>query len=213
MIFVAHVEDAKSNVQFVCSDEKKNVFLIGDSIRIGYCGVTRAELSDEAEVFYVSDNNRNTQFVITNIYKWVSMFSDPAKVDLIQFNCGHWDVAHWFGHDISLTSESEYARNLQIIIDLLRKSFPNAKIVFATTTTMNPEGEIGVNPRTNEEIECYNSIAVEVATRNDIPINDLYPITREWDGSYYSDPYCHFNTEANKKLGKIVADALRPYLK
>ena len=147
---MTHIEDGGTNNKyFICSNTKKNIFLIGDSIREGYCALTREALSDLAEVFYVNDNCRNTQYVITNLNNWANLFSDPDRVDLVQFNCGHWDVAHWRGGAFSLTSEDEYARNLQIIIDMLSEVFPNAIIVFATTTTMNPSGEVGLNTRTN----------------------------------------------------------------
>ena len=47
---------------FVCSESKKNIFLIGDSIRQGYCKVVAEELLDIAKVFYIEDNCRNTQY-------------------------------------------------------------------------------------------------------------------------------------------------------
>lgn len=208
---MVHVEDGKANKRFQCSNVKKNIFLIGDSIRLGYCAATREALSDTAEVFYVADNCRNTQYVITSLTGWANMFSDPACVDLVQFNCGHWDIAHWRGGENSLTSESEYARNLQIIMDMLREIFPNAKIVFATTTTMNPSGQMGINPRSNEEISRYNEIAKTVASKNNVPVNDLFSITKEWDSSYYKD-YCHFTDESNSILGQTVAATLKSQL-
>ena len=95
---MTHIEDGGTNNKyFICSNTKKNIFLIGDSIREGYCALTREALSDLAEVFYVNDNCRNTQYVITNLNNWANLFSDPDRVDLVQFNCGHWDVAHWRG--------------------------------------------------------------------------------------------------------------------
>ena len=139
------------------------------------------------------------------------MFSDPSCVDLVRFNFGHWDIAHWRGGEFSLTSESEYARNLQIIIDMIAKAFSRAKIVFATTTTMNPSGKLGVNPRTNEEISRYNEIAKAVASKNNIPVNDLFAITKDWESSCYRD-YCHFTEQANTVLGQIVATTLKSYL-
>ena len=208
---MTYIEDGKAKKRFLCSDTKKNIFLIGDSIRIGYCAFAREALSDIAEVFYVDDNCRNTQYVITKLSGWANMFSDPSCVDLVQFNCGHWDVAHWYGGELSLTSETEYARNLQIIIDMIQKLFPRSGIVFATTTTMNPSGKIGTNPRTTEEIFRYNEIAKAVASKNNVPINDLFAITKEWDSACYRD-YCHFNDDANAVLGKAVATALKTYL-
>ena len=118
---MAYIEDGNAKTQFLCSDTKKNVFLIGDSIRKGYCATAREALSDVAEVFYVDDNCRNTQYVITNLSGWAKAFSDPTRVDLVQLNCGHWDIAHWRGGAFSLTSEGEYARNLQIIMEMISK--------------------------------------------------------------------------------------------
>ena len=206
-----YIENGESKKQFICSDVKKNVFLIGDSIRMGYCAATREALSDVAEVFYVDKNCRNTQYVITGLNAWANMFSDTTRVDVVQFNCGHWDVGHWRGGPFSLTSEGEYARNLQIIIDMVSEIFPRAKLVMATTTTMNPSGQMGVNPRTNEEISRYNEIVKAVASKNNIPINDLFAITKDWDSSHYKD-YCHFSADANSVLGQAVATALRSFL-
>lgn len=206
-----HLEDGKTNKQFDCSHTKKNVFLIGDSIRMGYCASTREALSDMAEVFYVADNCRNTQYVITRLNAWANMFSDRTLVDVVQFNCGHWDIAHWSGGELSLTSEDEYARNIQVIIDMIIKLFPCAKIVFATTTTMNPSGQAGVNLRTNGEISRYNEIAKAVASKNNVAINDLFAITKDWDSSCYRD-YCHFAEEANVILGQAVATALKSFV-
>ena len=208
---MAHIENGNASKQYICSDTKKNVFLIGDSIRLGYCEETREALSDMAEVFFVQDNCRNTQYVITSFNGWVNTFGDPTRVDVVQFNCGHWDVAHWLGGEYSLTSIEEYARNVQIIIDMISKSFPNAKIVFATTTTMNPNGQIGVNPRTNAEIARYNDKAKAVAAKNNVIVNDLFEITKNWDESYYAD-YCHFTEESNVILGKTVAKVLEELL-
>ena len=144
------------------------------------------------------------------LYSWANMFTDRTCIDLVQFNCGHWDIAYWYCGECSLTSEAEYARNLQIIIDMMSELFPCAKLVFATTTTMNPNGQLGINPRTNEEIICYNKIAQAVARKNNVAINDLFAITKDWDCSYYKD-YCHFTDEANKVLGQAVATTLKSF--
>lgn len=208
---MGHTEDGNRNVQFMCSDEKKNIFLIGDSIRMGYGDVTREALSDTAEVFTVNDNCRNTQYVIASLHGWSNMFSDRNKVDIVQFNCGHWDVARWCGGKFPLTSEDEYKKNLQMIINIISELFPNAKIIFATTTTMNPNGETGTNPRTNAEIASYNDAAEAVALKNNIAVIDLFSVTKDWDSSYYTD-YCHFTENANRILGKNVAEKLKIYL-
>ena len=203
------VENGVADAIFFCNDEKPNIFLIGDSIRKGYCETVKNELSDRAEVFYFTDNCRSSQYVIFSMRKWARLFDDPTKVDVIQFNCGHWDVAHWSGHELPLTSEDEYAKNIQIIIDLLKKFFPRAKLIFATTTPMNPDGgsEGGINPRSTATIDRYNRIAVDIVEKNGVIVNDLNEYVREWNSSCYKDT-CHYTDEAFVALGKEVARRL-----
>lgn len=200
------IENGNSTSVFCCSENKKNVFLIGDSIRRGYCSTAKAELDGKAEVFYVDENCRSTQFVIVSLKGWAGLFDKPECVDIVQFNCGHWDVAHWNGYPLPLTSEDEYAKNIQMIITLLRGFFPNAKLVFATTTPMNPDGGStgGVNPRSSEIIARYNEIAVGIAEQNGVMINDLNKYVSGWDSKSYIDT-CHFTPDAFSELGKEVA--------
>ena len=202
------IENGDSKVAFRCNDSKKNIFLIGDSIRQGYCATVTEELSDIAEVFYSNGNCKNTQNVITSMKAWVNAFDRPDRVDIVQFNCGHWDVAHWNGYECSLTSEGEYEKNIRMIIYLLRRYFCNAKIVFATTTPMNPNGAVGINPRYNTEIDRYNEIAVEVSKREGVAINDLNTVAKSFGSDAYAD-YCHFTKEKFAFLGSEVAKVLR----
>ncbi len=208
---MGYVEEGKSNIGFLCSDDKANVFLIGDSIRIGYCKVVEELLSEKAKVFYSDKNCRNTQYVITKLNRWRNKFDCPEKVNVVFINCGHWDIAHWCGADFSLTSKDEYAKNLGLIFELLNKLFVNAKIVFATTTPMNPQGIVGVNPRSNGEIDAYNRIAVEKCKEFGIDVVDLNAFSRDWDESYFAD-YCHFTPDAFAKLGAEVASKIENYI-
>lgn len=208
------VENGDSSVEFRCSDTKANIFLIGDSMRRGYCATVRTIMADRAEVFYIADNCRSTQYVIINLKKWAGMFDHPERVDLIHFNCGHWDVAHWSGHPLSLTSEGEYEKNLQMIVWLLKKYFPNARLIFATTTPMNPDRGVsrGNNPRSDEEIERYNAILVRVTAENGIEINDLNRYMKDWGSAHFAD-YCHLTPASFALLGQEVARVLDEKLK
>ena len=207
------VENGNASVIFKCNDSKKNIFLIGDSIRKGYCETVKNTLSNDAEVFCFGDNCRSSQYIIFNLKKWANMFDDTGKVDIVHFNCGHWDVAHWNGYEFSLTSVEEYAKNIRAIIRLLEKFFPNAKLIFATTTPMNPDGGStgGVNPRSSEEIDRYNSVAVKVATELGVIINDLNGYMKNWTSAYYIDT-CHLTPSAFALLGEEVAHQLKKHL-
>ncbi len=198
------------NAEFVCSETKTNIFLIGDSIRLGYCNTVKEKLSDAAEVFHFSDNCKSTQYAIFSMNNWASMFDDPYMVDIVHFNCGHWDAAHFHGAELSLTSLDEYARNMDVLIKLLKKFFPNATLVFATSTPMNPDTVTFVepNPRSDEELDVYNCAAVEIAQKHGVLISDLNAYTRDWGTEAYSDA-CHFTPTAFGRLGEEVARRLR----
>jgi lysophospholipase L1-like esterase len=208
---MGYLEDGNVTAATVDYDpHKSSILLIGDSIRLGYCKTVREQLADVANVFYPTENCRNTQYVITKLYAWSNEY--PAdEIKLVQFNCGHWDIAHWNGYEESLTTLAEYRRNIKMIIHLLRKLFPKAKLVFATTTAMNPNGSLGVNPRSNDEIVRYNRVAVEVAENSEVTVNDLNAITATYPAQMFRD-YCHLTEAAFAELGKAVAGFLRQML-
>ena len=208
---MAYVEEGAAGKKFVCSNEKPNIFLIGDSIRGGYCAEVKSRLADYAEVFYLNDNCRSTQFVIFSLNAWGNLFDCREKVNLVLFNCGHWDIAHWLGSEESLTGKEEYKKNLRMITALLRKIFVNAKLVFATTTPMNPSGVVGVNPRTSKEIDAYNCLAAEVFADLGVDVLDLNGFCRDWDSTFYRD-YCHFTEAGYARLADEIVSRIRGYL-
>lgn len=207
---MVYLEDGGAVAAKVAYDvNKKNVLLIGDSIRMGYCNTVKKELADVANVFYPEENCRNSQYIVTKLKAWAATF--PEQFDLIQFNCGHWDVAHWNGDEESLTSPEEYGRMVRLIIRQLRKFYPAARIVFATTSAMNPNGVVGVNPRTNREIVRYNEIAVSAAQEMGVEINDIFAIAAEYGEEMFRD-YAHLTPEGFAQLGRAVAEFLRARL-
>ncbi len=210
---VKWIENGESSVEFTCSEDKPNIFLIGDSIRQGYCLTAKNELADVASVFYPSKNCRNTQYVITTMRAWAGMFDRPELVSIVHFNCGQWDVARFSGCAEPLTGEEEYAKNLRAILFLIRHFFKNARIIFATTSPMNPHQEkyVAVNPRDNEIVDRYNAIATKVMTEEGVAINDLNAYMRDWGEECYKDP-CHLTPESFVRLGKHVAEVLKTYL-
>ena len=198
-----HLEDA------ACLPNEKvsslpEMLLIGDSIRMGYCEAVAEELRGKAEVKWPRENCQNSQNILISLARWRGLAASPK---VVHFNCGHWDAAHWDGDAEPLTSVEEYARNVRKIIRRIRRYWPEAKIVFATTTAMNPNGAQGRNPRTTESIRMYNTAAVKAAQEEGAAVNDLFSITEKWPASDYKD-YAHFTPEAAKRLGGIVADRL-----
>ena len=95
-----------------------------------------------------------------------------------------------------------------MIIRRIRRYWPEAKIVFATTTPMNPNGRLGGgDPRTTQSIRLYNSEDIRVARSEGVEVNDLFAVTEKWPASDYAD-YSHFTKSASERLGKLVAARL-----
>ena len=203
------VKHARVGAEFSCSEDKPNLFLIGDSLRLGYCKTVKESLRGEAEVFYFPDNCRSTQYAIFNAQNWACKFDDPSLVDVVHFNCGHWDAAHFFGAELSLTSIGEYGRNLRVLVGLLRRLFPNAKLIFATSTPMNPDPTVPeASPRSNEELDEYNRVAVAVMDECGVAVSDLNAYVRSWGADCFADA-CHLTLAAYARLGEEIARRLR----
>ena len=185
----------------------KKVVLIGDSIRMGYCNYAKDYLADTAEVIFPAENCCATQYMIWRSQTWAKLC--PAEeVAAVQFNAGQWDTAHWLYDEEPITSLSEYVRNLGILVRTYRRLYPNAKLIYATTTPMNPVDPSTENPRSTEQIAAYNAAGVALMRVMGVLINDLYAIANKWDGSKFID-YCHLTPEGYDILGKATADFIR----
>ena len=65
----------------------KNVILLGDSIRIGYCNYVKEELKDIAEVVFPDDNSRFTQYTFVNLFSWLALADNPEDISYKSFPC------------------------------------------------------------------------------------------------------------------------------
>ena len=185
----------------------KKALLIGDSIRLGYSPFVREALRATVEVFFPEENCRNTQYTFVSLSNWLNLAGDPKTVDVVHWNNGHWDIAHWRGDPAPLNTPEQYAGMLARIHHQLRECFPNAAIVFALTTPMNPDGITGLNPRSNREIEAYNTVARDTMDTLGVPVNDLYTLMADKPSGWYID-YAHFTEQGYQVLAQAVARAV-----
>lgn len=186
----------------------KQVLLLGDSIRLGYCGYVKELLSDKAEVIYPKENCLSSQYIIMNV-TWGTL-CDKERVSAVHFNCGHWDMAHFENDPEPLTSLAEYRKNLGVIVRCLRAKFPNAKLIFATTTPMNPDYTGKLN-RTTEDIMRYNAEAKRVMEEMGVEVNDLFELAKAWDKDNFVDE-CHMNPQSYEILASRVSERIAKYI-
>lgn len=185
----------------------KKIVLIGDSVRMGYDKYVKEALSGAAEVFYPTENCRYAQNVLRFAHEWKKNGEWGDDVDLVHWNAGLWDVLELFG-DEPLSTPEFYEYTISRIDKRLRMLFPKAKIVFATSTSVN-EARSGANfTRKNSNIEKYNALALRALSSTDTVINDLYALVSTFPDEYHSD-WVHFRTpEATEVIGGRVISVI-----
>ena len=189
-----------------------NVLLIGDSIRYGappnspgYGIYVKEMLQGVANVYAPDDNCRFAEYTLRYIHDWAKEI-DATSIDVIHWNNGLWDVLRLNG-DEPLSPPEIYEYFLRRVYAVLRKLFPNAKIIFALSTSVIEEWADPNFFRYNAEIEKYNEVAQNVMRELGVPVNDLYSITRTFDNSLHSD-WVHFGNEGSKILARAVVEKI-----
>ena len=169
----------------------KNVLLIGDSIRMGYDKAVKKTLEGKANVYFPAENCRFASYVLRYIHEYGSLVKD-GDVDVIHWNAGLWEEEPHTPIDV-------YAYYIERICVRIKKSFPNAKVIFATSTRVQSEKMQKDFKRYNEEIEKYNEAAVQVVKKHGFDVNDLYAVSATLPDEAHSDPvhyYTPMGTEA-----------------
>ena len=137
------------------------------------------------------------------------------KWDLIHFNVGLHDLKYLRGKHLDKNGEQVssigvYKENLEKICKYLKSNYPEAKLVFATTTPV-PENAKG---RYSGDSIKFNTAAREVLEQYpEIEINDLYAFTLPQRKAWAQEPgNVHYNelgsTEQGKEVARIIAENL-----
>ena len=206
-------QSAESNTPTTKSNENlPRVFLIGDSISLGYTGPVTKLLEGKAIVTRPATNCQHTAFGLQNLEKWLG----DEDYDVIHFNWGIWDTHHLTKDTNKLVRKSknidpnnvhirhtpeQYADNLRALIKILKST--GATLVWASTTPIWAEDTTGF-----KNIAKYNAVAAEVMKEEGITTNDLYtlvlPNRKEWQGG----DTVHFNAVGNAELAKQVSASI-----
>lgn len=185
----------------------KKVLLLGDSIRMGYDKAVKRSLEGKAEVYFPEENCRFASYLLRNISDYRQL-SDNQPFDVIHWNAGLWDCLRLFEEDPH-TPLDVYAYYIDRVCIRLKKLYPNAKIIFATSTKVQSEKMDKDFKRYNEEIEEYNRTAVEVAQKHGFTVNDLYAVSDTLPEEAHSDSV-HYYTPLGTE---VFTNAVLGYLK
>ena len=189
----------------------KKLFLIGDSIRMGYCEYVKLALKGKAEVYWHTENARFAEYVLYSIGNWEAQLRMGKDLDCIHWNVGLHDVIRTMEDD-PITPPDIYAYYIDRICKRLRAYYPKAEMIFATSTPVQEELYGYWLSRKNADIDNINAAAVEVVAKHGIKVNDLHALLKDKPLNYYSD-MTHFNTpEAAELITKAVLKSVCPAL-
>lgn len=187
----------------------KNILLIGDSIRMGYDKAIKKSLEGIANVYFPEENCRFASYVLRYLHEYKELIKDE-QVDVLHWNAGLWDCLRLFEEEPH-TPVEVYSYYIDRICQRILKLFPDAKVIFATSTSVQSEKMSKDFKRYNEEIEKYNEVAVEIVKKYGFEINDLYTASINLPEDAHSDTVHYYTAEgtetfANKVLSYIVPE-------
>jgi hypothetical protein len=184
-----------------------NLLVLGDSIVGQYSTFLRSAMLHKANV-------RTGATAFDDQPDWAEIVrlqvTEPEQelgrlFDLIQFNWGQHALKWMQGKEYSREPKEGYTRCIplerygaeleKLVMELKKTGRP---LVWATTTPANNES----NP---DDAEAYNTVALQVMHKHQIPVNDLYRFVRN---SQLPMQGCHFPREASERLGNQVAGQL-----
>ena len=188
----------------------KNVLLVGDSIRIGYDKSVHKSLAGSANVIFPSENCRFAAYTLRYFQDYCKPLAGE-EIDVIHWNAGLWDCLRLFGEEPQ-TPVDIYAYYIDRICKRIQTIFPNAKVIFATSTSVLSESMKPDFKRYNEEIEAYNAAAVEVVQKYGFAVNDLYALSRTLPVEAHSDAVHYYTSVGTEAFTKQVLSYVVPAL-
>lgn len=188
----------------------KNVLLVGDSIRKGYDKAVKKTLEGKANVYFPEENCRFASYVLRYIHEYKELLGDQ-QVDVLHWNAGLWDCLRLFGEDPH-TPVEVYAYYIERICIRIKKLFPEAKVIFATSTSVQSELMRPDFKRYNEEIERYNAAAINVVSKYGFQVNDLYAVSCMLPAEAHSDAVHYYTAMGTEYFAKQVLSCILPAL-
>ncbi len=187
----------------------KNLLLLGDSIRRGYDKSVKKTLEGYVNVIFPEENSRFAAYLLRNFHEYLNDAKIRGEdIDVIHWNAGLWDCLRLFGEEPH-TPVEVYAYYIDRICVRIKKLCPNAKVIFATSTSVISEKMSPDFKRYNEEIERYNKAAVEIVTKYGFEVNDLYSLSAVVPESVHSDAVHYYTHEGTKLFtDKVLATVL-----
>ena len=181
----------------------KQIWLLGDSVRMQVQPVVAEMLAGEAQVSGPEENGRWSGYTLNSLRFWLPQLPKP---DIVQWNCGLWDMGDDYHEGRHFTPPELYEETCRRICRILRQETgkPDLPIVIATTTpTLIPD---------HAEIGIYNDILKKVAEEENAVINDLYSVVAGHDPEMIGEDRIHLTPTGVQAVASQTATMLRKQL-
>ncbi|MFA5828058.1 MAG: SGNH/GDSL hydrolase family protein [Candidatus Shapirobacteria bacterium] len=195
-----------------------SVFIVGDSISIGYDPYLRKYLKGKfwysrklgtKETFWnpgtpMSANGGDSSLVLKYLQN-NHKHKEIPKVNYLLFNCGLHDIKTNPITEKKQITISRYRENLRLILQKANK-FTNY-IVWVNSTPVNDtwhNTRCKDFSRYNKDVLEYNCAAKKIMQKHKIPTIDLYSLTLKFGQNLYTD-HIHFKKTIYQKLGRYIA--------
>jgi lysophospholipase L1-like esterase len=192
----------------------KNVYLLGDSIRMGYGPLVERLLEGRAKVYQPPENGRWAGYTLNCLVKHQWLKDTPERFDVAHWNNGIWDMNSRHEEDGPFSSTAYYTECLRKIIRTLRKITP--RIIFATSTPPRVDHYLSpIYGRCLIPIEAavaYNEAAVNVMREEGVEVNDLYGLILSDRERYIGEDNTHLTEAGYEACARQVAERVGKYL-
>lgn len=186
----------------------EKILLIGDSIRAGYDSFVKKAFEGVADVVYPNENCRFTSYILRNLADWAESLGCDENTALVHWNAGLWDDLTMMDGKPLVRAEV-YAENIERIDDMMRRLFPKARFIFATSTPVQEHLFASRrNKRYNRDTEAYNALAVSILQKRGVAINDLYALLKDAPAEYHSDLTHYYTKEGTRLIADTVIDKI-----
>lgn len=205
-LFTSAEEPVRERIEWAdiwVTDADKNdlprALLIGDSITRGYFSEVEKHLAGKAYCARLTTSK---------------CVSDPSFVDEVQLLLKHYRFAvihfnnglHGWGY-----TEDQYGDGLAKTVDAIRKSSGDAKLIWATTTTVRVGSDLQKLHERTDRVKVRNELAAEIMKARSIPTNDLFRLV-ENHPDWHSGDGTHFNAKGKEAQGTQVAESVAKVL-
>ena len=189
--------------------DRREVLLLGDSIRMSYEPLVRRRLGGMAEVVGPAENCEFTLHTLASLERWLQALGTPC---VVHWNNGLHDVGHNPARSPRQIPIEIYRMTLEFILGRLQET--GATIVFATSTPVYPDRPCRDDQWSwrNEEIDRYNATAVQLMGERGVPINDLHGLVAADVETNLAEDQIHLSEAGQLACAEAAAEIVAPYL-